>query len=111
VEIDVRSDGSALVVSVTGRIDTLSSSEFQKRMEELLEQAPQQLVLDLCRLEYVSSAGLRSIIVITKKIVSQGGKLACCALQPVVRDVFEVSGINTKIPVFDSVNEATVEMK
>lgn len=111
MEIDVRNDGSALIVSVTGRIDTLSSSEFQNRLEELLQQVPQELVLDFARLEYVSSSGLRSIVVIAKKIWNQGGKLGCCALQPVVRDVFEVSGLGAKIDLFDSVSQAMMRIK
>jgi stage II sporulation protein AA (anti-sigma F factor antagonist) len=80
-------------------------------MEELLQDLPPELVMDFGRLEYLSSLGLRSIVVIAKKVANQGGKLACCSLQPLVRDVFDVSGFSTKINLFDSVNEATQRMK
>jgi anti-anti-sigma factor len=106
VEISVSKDQDAVIVSVEGRMDTLSSPGFQKQMEELLVQEPQRLVLDFARLEYVSSAGLRSILIIAKKVQNQGGKVICCALQPMVQKVFDVSGFTRVIPIFDSVNEA-----
>lgn len=111
MEISVRNDQDTVIVSVAGRMDTLSSPEFQTRMEELLQQGLQRIVLDFGRLEYVSSAGLRSILVTAKKAKNQGGTAICCALQPMVRKVFDVSGFTALVPVFDSVDEALAECR
>jgi len=75
-------------------------------MEQLLEEGALNLVLDLAAVEYVSSAGLRSILVTAKKARNQGGAATCCTLQPMVRQVFDVAGFTRMVQVFDSLNDA-----
>jgi anti-anti-sigma factor len=106
VQIDVKKDQKVLIVSVQGRMDTVSAPEFQKRMEDLLDQGETGIVMDFGNLEYVSSAGLRSILVAAKKAKSLGGRVSCCSLQDMVRKVFDVSGFTGLLPVFDSMEEA-----
>jgi anti-anti-sigma factor len=106
VQIQVKKDHNVLIVSVEGRMDTVSAPEFQKRMEELLDQGETGLLMDFGRLEYVSSAGLRSILVAAKKAKSLGGCVSCCSLQDMVRKVFDISGFTSMLPVFDSLEDA-----
>jgi anti-sigma B factor antagonist len=106
VRIDYREDNDFLIISVDGRIDTLSAPEFQTRMEELMEREEKTVILDLEKLQYVSSAGLRAVLVSAKKAAASGKKLSCCCLQEMVRRVFDVSGFTGIIPVFDSLEDA-----
>ncbi len=106
MQIQAKKDQNVLIVSVTGRMDTVSAPEFQKQMEDLLEQGETGIVMDFGKLEYVSSAGLRSILVAAKKAKSLGGQVSRCALQDMVRKVFDISGFTGMLPVFDSVEEA-----
>jgi len=106
VEITVSKNENALVVSVDGRIDTLTAAVFQSKMEEVLNQGEKRVILDFEKVEYVSSAGLRSILFAAKKAWTSGGKVCCCSLQRMVRTVFDVSGFTAMIPVFDSLEEA-----
>lgn len=106
MQISVRKADSTLVVSVEGRLDTLTANEFRTRIEELLDQGGLKIILDLGKLQYVSSAGLRSILIGAKKAKMSGGGLCCCALQPLVSQVFEVSEFSKVIPVFDSLERA-----
>lgn len=106
VQVKVRKDQDLLIVSVDGRIDTVSAPGFQKKMEELLDQGERRIVMDFECLEYISSAGLRSILFTAKKAKAAGGAVACCSLQTMVNKVFEVSGFFHMIPVFGSLDEA-----
>jgi len=106
VQIQVKKDHDILIVSVEGRMDTVSAPEFQKRMEDLLDQGETGILMDFGKLEYVSSAGLRSILVAAKKAKSLGGRVSCCSLQDMVRKVFDISGFTGMLPVFDSVEDA-----
>jgi anti-anti-sigma factor len=106
MDIEVRKDGQAAVVSVSGRIDTISASDFQRRIEEVLAQGEKKIVVDLEKLEYVSSAGLRSILIGAQKAKAAGGNLSCCALQGMVKKVFEISGFGAILRIFDSVEAA-----
>ncbi len=106
MHISIRKDDGILIVSVDGRIDTLSASEFQSRMEELLGCDEKSVILDLEKLQYVSSAGLRAILVAAKYAGNMGKKLSCCSLQEMVRKVFDISGFTKMMQVFDSLQEA-----
>lgn len=106
MDIDVKKSGQALVVSVTGRIDTVSAPDFQQKIEEILAQGETRIVVDLEKLDYVSSAGLRSILIGAQKAKAVRGSLSCCALRGMVKKVFEISGFGTMLPIFDSVEDA-----
>lgn len=106
VKISVSRHDDTLVVSVEGRMDTVSAPEFDTKMEELLNQGEKGFILDFGKLEYVSSAGLRSILVAAKKAKSADGNVCCCDLQTMVKKVFDLSGFAVIVPVFDSVDEA-----
>ena len=106
MQINVTKGQNVLIVSVEGRMDTVSAPEFQERMEDLLEQGETGILMDFGKLEYVSSAGLRSILVAAKKAKSLGGCVSCCSLQDMVRKVFDISGFTSMLPVFDSVDDA-----
>lgn len=98
---------SATVLTLVGRLDGLSSPGVEQKIDALLAAGARALVLDLARLDYVSSAGLRVFLVAAKKSKAAGGKIAFAALTPVVREVFELSGFLNVLDVKATVAEAT----
>jgi anti-anti-sigma factor len=106
LEIGFKREGTTVIASVHGRIDTVSSLAFQQRIEEVLNENETTIVLDLENLEYLSSSGLRSVLIVAKKAGAAGGKLCCCNMQALVKRVFDVSGFSSMIPVFDSLRDA-----
>ncbi len=66
--------------------------------------------MDFARLDYVSSVGLRALMVAAKKSRASGGKIAVAALTPVVREIFEISRFNFVIPVFADLRAALASM-
>jgi anti-anti-sigma factor len=109
VEITVRKQDETLIVSVAGRIDTISAPDFQKKMEDLILQGERGIVVDLEQLEYVSSAGLRSVLVTAQKVKKAGGTFCCCSLQGMVKKVFEISGFCTIIPILESAEDVVTK--
>jgi len=98
-----------LVVAVKGRIDYMNAEEFKAALLPLLANcAPgrDQVVLDLSRLEYVSSAGLRVLMIAAKEVRPRKGRLVAVSLQPVVREIFEISRFTLVFDLFDSVQDA-----
>ena len=82
-------------VKVEGRLDASSSIEAQKELERMLEADSSKLLVDLSGLEYISSAGLRVLLVVAKKMQQKGGKIVLAALTPNVKEVFEISGFSS----------------
>jgi anti-anti-sigma factor len=92
---------TASVAIVTGRIDFNSATEFQAQLEAALAAVPVPgaLIVDSSALEYVSSAGLRAFLLGARGAQRAGVAFALCALQPAVREVFELSGFSRIIAV------------
>jgi stage II sporulation protein AA (anti-sigma F factor antagonist) len=106
MEIRQRKEKDAVVVSIKGRLDASSSPQFEKELAAVMDEGERLLVVDFGELEYISSAGLRSILATTKKLKEKGGKLLLCALKDVVKEVFEISGFSSIIPIYGSIESA-----
>ena len=95
-----------LVVKAGGRMDATSAPEFEKSCLEWIQQGESTLIVDMEGLEYMSSAGLRSILVVGKKLKSIGGSLSFSSLKPNVAHVFSISSFGAMFKVHDSLEKA-----
>ena len=97
------------VVTPAGRIDHASADDFQAALEPHVaacrESAP-ALVIDMSNVDYISSVGLRVLMVAAKQVKSQNGCIVVAALSPLVKEVFEISRFNLVFDLFDSVEAA-----
>lgn len=83
--------GDELVVSLSGRLDTLTAADLDKFMKE--EEIKEDLVaLDFTELEYISSAGLRVLLAIKKMLDADNKKLEIRNINAVIKEVFTVTG-------------------
>ena len=110
METRTKKEKHATVVSVKGKLDAVSSPEFEKELSELIGQGEKDFIIDLGELAYLSSAGLRVILATVKRLKEKEGKLFLCALKDLVKEVFEISGFGAIIPVYDSVESALAHM-
>ena len=104
-----RSYGEARVVSPRGRLDHDNCEVFQRDLAAQLEACEKEraaLVLDMSGLEYVSSAGLRCLMIAAKQASSHAGKIVVASPQPVVAEILQISRFNLVLPVFRTTREA-----
>ena len=97
------------VVKLEGRLDISNSNQFEQDCMNWIEQGQRKFILDLGALEYISSAGLRSILAATKKLKAQNGSLALCSLSGLVEEVVTVSGFDNILQVFADLDQAMKE--
>ncbi len=83
-------NGSELVISVSGRIDTTTAPTLEGEIKDSLD-GVQKLVLDIAEVEYVSSAGLR-VFLSTHKTMSKQGSMVVKNVSESVKEIFEVTG-------------------
>ena len=104
---ELRQDGVD-VLAPAGRIDTTTVDALEARLNPLLAAAVPRIVVDFSGVEYISSAGLRVLLVAAKRVKSAAGGLALCAMGDSVRQVFQLAGF---IPLFTirDTREAAVE--
>lgn len=92
MEIVETREGGAVVVAPTGRVDSTTSSRLERHLSILLAGGEYRIVVDFTRVEYISSAGLRVMLVLARRVKDARGSLALCAMGAPVRHVFELAG-------------------
>jgi anti-anti-sigma factor len=103
--LEDRRDG-VLVVAPAGRVDSTSSGELEARLDTLLSTGDRRLVVDFAHVDYISSAGLRVMLLLAKKLREGGGALALCSIGQVVRMTFELAGFLSIFDVASTRDEA-----
>ena len=106
LEIQTAEEQGVAIVVPAGQVDSKSSPDLEKAMVKLLGEKKREIVLDLSRLDYVASAGLRVFVMIGKRLQADGGRLALCSVNPSVMKVLEVSGFVALFAIQPSRREA-----
>ena len=110
MEIHVSNQKNATVVSVKGRVDAVTAPEFEKNLSDLISKGETTLLLNFGDVEYISSAGLRSILSTAKKLKEQKGKIVLTGLKGSVGEVFKISGFDSIFKIFESEETALKEI-
>lgn len=110
MKIHAAREGSAIVMSLQGRLDAVSSSEFETSLSEWISKGGNNFLLNFTDLEYISSAGLRSILATSKKLKETQGKIFLTGLHGPVEEVFKISGFSSIFRVFTSAEAALKEI-
>lgn len=106
MEVSTSRRGDLTVAVVSGRVDSVSAPDFQDGLATAADAGGTHLVLDCSELSYISSAGLRGLLVTVKKVDALGGQVGMCELSGPIREVLEVSGFVRFLKVFDTVADA-----
>lgn len=93
-DIEKSYKGNHMVVYAKGRIDTQTSPEFQSYIDEYLEEDFEDLTIDFSEVEYISSAGLRAILYIQKRLDSMDGEheFSVINVNEAVMEIFDMTG-------------------
>jgi anti-anti-sigma factor len=94
------------VLEPVGRLDTKTAPDFEKRVVELLKGGTRRFAIDLSPTEYVSSAGLRVLVMLAKKLSGGEGFLVLCGMSDSVREVFEIAGFTSHFIIAGTLDEA-----
>lgn len=91
-----------ILVTIDGRIDTTNYHEFEHAMTQFFNENVKAIYLDCSGLSYISSSGLRVFLTVQKKMMSTGGKFLLFAMQPTIKEIFDISGFSSIFSIFDS---------
>jgi stage II sporulation protein AA (anti-sigma F factor antagonist) len=97
MRIGEEKDGRVLVIALEGRVDSVSSGELERLVVSRIDAGEKRLVLDLSGVEYISSAGLRVLLMAAKRLKEPPGGLVLCGMGPNVRTVLDLAGF---LPLF-----------
>lgn len=94
------------LVRVSGRMDAITAPDFETECVQVIDSGEKVIVVDLSGLDYISSAGLRSILASAKKSKATGTTLHFSGLSGMVEEVFQVSGLGSMFSVYPTAEEA-----
>ncbi|MBQ6019100.1 MAG: STAS domain-containing protein [Clostridia bacterium] len=92
MNITTERDGNSLVISVSGRVDTVTAPELEKSITDNIDGVG-ELVLDLQNMTYTSSAGLR-VILKAKKLMDRQGSLTVKNVRSEIMEIFDITGFS-----------------
>ena len=106
MQINSRDAGEIKVVELDGNLDGITSPDAQNHLDALINGGANKLLVSFEKVNYVSSAGLRVLLVTAKQLRSKGGDLRLCSLNRNVQEVFDISGFSSILSLHGSEGEA-----
>jgi anti-anti-sigma factor len=108
MEIIQTKANEAIVLKLEGRLDTNTASSFEEKLMDLINTNENKIVVDFSHLDFISSSGLRVLLMAGKKLKTSNGKLGLCSLQDHIKEVFDVAGFTMLFSMFPD-QEAALE--
>ncbi|MEU7999382.1 STAS domain-containing protein [Micromonospora sp. NPDC049060] len=108
--LSVRPGRGCTVLEVRGELDLATSPQLREGLQQLVDAADRQVVVDLAEVGFMDSSGLGALVVTFKALREAGGRLCLAALQPAVRSVLTVTSVDRVIDIYDSVQAAEADL-
>ena len=102
-----------VIAAPVGRIDHASAEVFKQKLEPLLAHCTEgsdRVVLDFSGVEYISSVGLRVLMLAAKQVKVQKGTIVIAGMQPVVKEIYDISRFNYVFASFPAVRDALADL-
>ena len=106
MDITVDEVGDIKVVRIAGNLDTQTSPVTQEQLTQLIQDGATKILVDFEDLNYISSSGLRMLLVAHGRLEGTSGQLRICNPNTMVREVFDTSGFSDIFSVYGSQAEA-----
>ncbi|WP_320169091.1 STAS domain-containing protein [Maridesulfovibrio sp.] len=98
---EIKNDG-IITFELKGRLDSNTSNDFEERLLGSIQNGESRIILDFEDLEYISSAGLRVLLKAARELKGGDGKLMLCELKDYIREVFDLSGFVSFLPIYST---------
>jgi len=106
MDINQEPIGNIIILSLNGRLDTMNFALLEKEVNSLIKNNQKYIILNCQALDYVSSSGLRVLLMSLNQVKAVGGKFSICSLQPSIIKIFKISGFDRLFDIFPGRDEA-----
>ena len=103
IEVSFSRRAGVLIASPAGRVDSANSLEFREALEAGIPPGERALLLDLGQLTYMSSAGLRVLLMVARKFQGPDNAIGVCSLSAMLGSVMSLSGFDKIMPVYETI--------
>jgi len=106
MEIIEKEQDGVWIFKLNGRLDSKTSPEFEQKIADAMGKGSKNMIVNFEDLDYISSAGLRVILKATKDLKRSEGKFVLCSMKDYVKEVFEISGFDSFLPIVPTMADA-----
>jgi anti-sigma B factor antagonist len=106
MDIIEENQGGINIFKLNGRLDSNTSQGFENKIFQAIDDGSKSMIIDFKDLDYISSAGLRVILKATKALKREEGKMMLCDMQDYVKEVFEIAGFDSFLPIVSTMDDA-----
>lgn len=110
MELEFERTDDLVVVTACMRVDGSNARDFEQALRDIIQDNDCALVLDFGPLTYISSAGLRAILLTAKNLQKRGARFGVCTLSTPIREVFAISGFDKIIPTYETKSKAVASL-
>ena len=110
MEIVEQQQENHYIFKLDGRLDSNTSPDFEKKIFDAIESGRFSLIIDCGQLDYITSAGLRVLNKTAKRLKREKGEIVLCAMEDYVREVFEIAGFDTFLPIVATMDDAVARL-
>lgn len=103
--------GDVTILRIKGKLDSMISSDLEKRAIEFVNAGQNKLLLDLSNVSYINSAGLRMLLSIKKQVKTLSGKFIVCALSSEVMEILKICGFDHVLEISKNEEDALARFK
>ncbi|HBX53653.1 MAG: anti-sigma B factor antagonist [Bacteroidetes bacterium RIFOXYA12_FULL_35_11] len=107
MNIKIQTEKDIIIISVEGSIDSYTAPEFQKKILSEAEQTS-KIILDLSLVTFVSSAGLRVLLMVYRQIKSKNGKIILVGISEEIKEVMTMTGFINFFEIVTTIEEALI---
>lgn len=111
MEITTEKKENLMVINLTGKLDSVTSPQLEDKLIKLIDEENYNIVFNCIQLDYISSAGLRVLLVGAKKVKVKNGKIKLANLKKHIREVFEIAGFTAIFELYETVEDAENSFK
>ena len=102
MDISEKKVGNVDIIALVGRLDAYSANDVEKKLNSLIDAGQVRLVINLEKLEYISSSGLRVFLATLKKAKKLQGNIKLVGLKPFIKEVFDIAGFTNLFNIYES---------
>jgi len=111
MEIKQEKRNEIVIIGLVGRLDANTAGQLEKKLLPLIDEGEKQLIIDFSELDYISSAGLRLLLLAAKRLKSIKGKIVLCSMKEYIKEIFEIAGFTPIFTICENQDDAMKEFE
>ena len=106
MNINITKKNGLLILTLNGRFDTFGAGPVQQVLDSFFNKHPKFIIMDMANVDFISSAGIRVLLITAKEVEARKGVLALVGLKPYCRELIQSIRIAGALPQFDTMDQA-----